>query len=98
MFSSSLALAALSLLAAPGLETGTQLTYSGTMAGVKDDGNPAVKKFTLMIVRLGGEGDAHELLWTLDETGRGGSLWLDRFGRWTIGANPSPPTPLPQGE
>jgi peroxiredoxin len=98
MFASPLALAALSLLAAPELETGTQLTYSGTMAGVKDDGDPAIKKFTLTLVRLGGEGDAHELLWTLDETGRGGWMWLDRFGRCTVAANPSPPTSLPQGE
>ena len=86
MFASPLALAVLSLFAAPGLETGTQLTYSGTMTGVKDDGNPAVKKFTLTLVKLSGEGDADELLWTLEETGRGGWLWLDRFGRWTVAA------------
>jgi hypothetical protein len=85
MFASSLILT-VSLFAAPGLEIGTQLTYSGSLAGVKDDGNPAVKKFTLTLVKLAGEGDGDTLLWTLDETGRGGWLWLDRFGRWTVAA------------
>ena len=57
MFSPILALAAaLSLVAAPGIEPGTQVTYSGTMSGVKDDGNPAVKQFTLTLVAITGEG------------------------------------------
>lgn len=84
MFSPTLALAAaLSLVAAPGIEPGTQLTYSGTMSGVKDDGNPAVKQFTLTLVAIAGELDAVDFAWTLDETGRGGWTWLDRFGKWT---------------
>ena len=69
----TLALAA-ALAAAP---DGTQLTYSGTVVPVKEDGNPAVKKFTLTYVALSGG----EWLWVLSETGRGSWLWLDHFGR-----------------
>ena len=76
MFSPTLALAAaLSLVAAPDIQPGTQLTYTGTMAGVKDDGDPAVKKFTLTLLALPGEGDAARFAWTLDEEGRGGWSW-----------------------
>jgi hypothetical protein len=50
--------AALSLVSAPELEPGTQLTYTGSMSGVKDDGNPAVKEFTLTLVAIGGEGES----------------------------------------
>ena len=85
MFSPSLALAAaLSLVAAPGIVPGTQLTYSGTMSGVKDDGNPAVKQFKLTLVAIAGEPDAVDFAWTLDESGRGSWTWLDRFGKWTV--------------
>jgi peroxiredoxin len=59
----------------------TQLKYVGTMAPVKEDGNPAVKRFTLTVLPLPGE--ESQLGWTLDETGRGGWSWLDHFGRWT---------------
>jgi hypothetical protein len=74
--------AALSLLSAPGLETGTQLTYAGSMSGVKDDGNPAVKEFTLTLAAIGGEGESLEFAWTLEENGRGSWTWLNHFGRW----------------
>ncbi len=84
MVSPALALAvALSLASAPGIEPGTQLTYVGTMSGVKDDGTPAVKEFTLTLVVLGSDSDAIDFAWMLDETGRGGWTWLDHFGRWT---------------
>jgi hypothetical protein len=88
MHAPTLALAvALSLGSAPGIEPGTQLTYSGTMAGVKEDGNPAVKRFTLTLLALGSEGEAVDIAWTLDETGRGGWTWLDHFGRWSVSAD-----------
>jgi peroxiredoxin len=59
----------------------SQLKYTGTMVPVKEDGNPAVKKFTLTLQPLpGGEG---QLVWTLEESGRGSWTWLDHFGRWT---------------
>src|SRR5262245_30881100 len=74
---------ALSLVSVPGVEPGTQLTYVGTMSGVKDDGNPAVKKFSLTLVAVGSDGDMVDFAWTLDETGRGSWTWLDHFGRWT---------------
>jgi hypothetical protein len=80
MTSASLALTLLAIAAAPTIEPGTQLTYAGTMVGVKDDGNPAVKKFTLTLVAASRIDDVTDLLWTLDETGRGGWTWLDSFG------------------
>jgi hypothetical protein len=66
----------LALSADPAL---TQLKYAGTMVPVKEDGNPAVKKFTLIVQPLPGE---ERLAWTLEESGRGGWSWLDHFGRW----------------
>ncbi|MDX1944447.1 MAG: TlpA disulfide reductase family protein [Pirellulaceae bacterium] len=85
MLTSALALATV-LAAAPGLETGTQLVYSGSMTGVKDDGNPAVKQFQLVLLAYGAEGGAVEFAWTLEESGRGSWLWLDHFGRWAVAA------------
>jgi hypothetical protein len=73
--------AALSLAGAPGIEQGTRLTYTGTMVGAKDDGDPAIKRFTLTLVAAGGAGEGTEFAWTLDESGRGGWTWLDHFGR-----------------
>ncbi len=84
MTSASLALTLLAIAAAPTIEPGTQLTYAGTMVGVKEDGNPAVKKFNLTLVATGRAGDATQLVWTLDEAGRGNWMWLDHFGQWTL--------------
>lgn len=92
MFAPTLALAAaLSLVAAPDIQPGTQLTYTGTMAGVKDDGDPAVKKFTLTLLALGGDADAVDFAWTLEEDGRGGWSWLDRFGTWRFASSDREP-------
>jgi peroxiredoxin len=60
----------------------TQLKYAGTMTPVKEDGNPAVKKFTLTLQPLAGDAEGR-LLWVLAEEGRGSWTWLDHFGRWT---------------
>jgi hypothetical protein len=73
-----------STFAAAPIDPGTQLTYVGTMSGTKDDGNPAIKEFTLTLVALDSEGEATEFAWTLAEAGRGSWTWLDHFGRWTI--------------
>jgi hypothetical protein len=70
---------ATALMAAPPA-AGTQLAYSGSLAPVKDDGNPTVKKFTLSYVALPGAPAGGELGWVLSEAGRGGWLWLDHFG------------------
>ncbi len=83
----SLLLAALLIAASP--PAGTQLTYQGTLVPVKDDGNPAVKKFTVSYVVLGGGDAGGELAWVLSEAGRDGWLWLDRFGRVTSGGAPA---------
>jgi peroxiredoxin len=79
----SLLLAALLASAPP--SAGTQLVYEGTLIPVKDDGNPAVKKFTVSYVVLSNADAGGELAWVLSEEGRGGWLWLDRFGRTTSG-------------
>jgi hypothetical protein len=73
-----------SFAGAPTIEPGTQLTYAGTMSAVKDDGNPAVKKFTLTLLADSRDDNTVELVWTLEEAGRGGWGWLDRFGRWSV--------------
>lgn len=65
------------LCAAPA--AGTQLAYAGTVTPVKEDGNPAVKKFAVTYVVLPGAGG--EWGWVLSETGRGSWLWLDHFGK-----------------
>lgn len=73
------------LLAAPGdlPAVGTALVYEGRMAGVKDDGDPQIKEFELQLVLAEASADETTWLWTLSETGRGGFIWTDRFGRWT---------------
>jgi hypothetical protein len=78
---------AVALLAAPAAEPGTLLVYNGTMTPVKDDGNPQVKEFTLRLVALAAAEEGTDFAWTLDEAGRGGWLWLDHFGRWTVAAD-----------
>ena len=76
----SLALAlSLAVVADP---AAAQLKYTGTMVPVKEDGNPSVKKFALTVQPLAG--DANQLVWTLEEAGRGSWSWLDHFGRWTL--------------
>jgi hypothetical protein len=88
MLPATLTLAAtFSLMAAPPVEVGTQLSYRGTMVPVRDDGNPAAKEFALELVAVATEQDAIEFVWTLEEQGRGGWTWLDRFGRWTATAD-----------
>jgi hypothetical protein len=87
MLYATLALAATcSLLAAPPMEVGTQLSYRGTMVPVRDDGNPTAKEFTLELVAVASENEAVDLVWTIEEQGRGGWTWLDRFGRCTVAA------------
>src|SRR4029079_9086060 len=49
----------------------------------KDDGNPAVKQVTLTLLATGGEGDAVDFAWTLEEAGRGSWLSLHPFGLLT---------------
>jgi hypothetical protein len=87
MLPATLTLAAFSLLAAPPVDVGTQLTYRGTMVPVRDDGNPAAKEFVLELAAVTSAPDAIEFIWTMEEQGRGGWTWLDRFGRWTTAAD-----------
>jgi hypothetical protein len=93
MLPATLTLAAtFSLLAAPPVEVGTQLSYRGTMVPVRDDGNPTAKEFALELVAVATEQgateqDAIEFVWTLEEQGRGGWIWLDRFGRCAAAAD-----------
>jgi AhpC/TSA family len=69
---------AVALLAAPPVATGTQLSYTGSLAPVKAEQNPITKRFELTYVSLG---EAPNIGWSLTESGRGGWTWLDRFGR-----------------
>ena len=69
----------MSLVAAAPVEPGMLLAYSGTLVPVKDDGNPAIKKFDVSYVVLEREG-AGSVGWVLSESGRGGWTWLDHFG------------------
>jgi peroxiredoxin len=73
----ALALAA-AVVTAPPIQSGMQLTYTGTLSPMKADGTPATKKFEASFLFLQ---DADELGWVLSESGRGGWTWRDRFGR-----------------
>src|SRR5262245_27987810 len=75
--STALALTA-ALLAAPPISPGMQLSYSGSLAPVKTEQNPAIKRFELTYVLLA---EAPNIGWSLTESGRGSWTWLDRFGR-----------------
>ena len=78
------------LLASAPPPAGTQFVYEGTLVPVKDDANPAVKKFTVSYAILSNaDAGGSELAWVLTETGRGGWLWLDRFGRIASGEAPA---------
>src|SRR5262245_50400039 len=74
---SAFALAAAFFAAAP-ISPGTQLSYSGNLVPVKAEQNLAIKRFDLTYVIFG---EAPDIGWALNEAGRGGWTWLDRFGR-----------------
>lgn len=73
---------ALSLVVAADETSASQLRYAGTMVPAKEDGNLAVKKFTLTVQAIPGDAD-NRMIWVLEESGRGGWTWLDHFGRWS---------------
>jgi hypothetical protein len=85
MLSATLALAAAGLLlSAPPVEPGTQFTYAGQMVPAKDDGDAAIKKFSLTYIAFGSDEGSADLAWVLDESGRGSWTWLDHFGRSAV--------------
>src|SRR5262245_3048799 len=67
---------AVALIAQAPIPPGTQLAYTGNLAPVKADQNPATKRFELKFVALG----ESDMAWVLVESGRGGWTWLDHFG------------------
>lgn len=87
MYSSCALLCVASLLAAyPMPAAGTQLTYRGSMVASKEEKGPSEKRLelTIVVAAATGESESVNLLWTLDESGRGKWSWLDHFGAWTV--------------
>ena len=74
--------------AAINLEAGTQLTFQGNF--VAEKGSPVVteKKFTLSVLISEVGDQTATLYWTLQEQGRGGWSWINRYlGHWTLAAS-----------
>ncbi len=67
---------------------GTQLSFHGTFVKVTKDETPTdpEKSFDLTILVASDNENGAELLWLLDESGRGGWSWIDRAGRWSLDA------------
>lgn len=70
--------------AAPAVSDGTLLTYRGEM--LADKGDPVESRKTVELTLLLTDVDANGAVvyWTLEEEGRGGWRWPNRFGRYRI--------------
>lgn len=79
-----------SAVSAGDVESGTLLTYRGTL--IADKGDPALtrKSFELDLLVSERDADSGTVLWTLAEEGRGGWPWPDRFGNVQVDAQWSP--------
>jgi peroxiredoxin len=92
--------------AAPAVESGTQLTYRGTMIAAKGDPVETRKSFDLTILVADAGAENAKLYWTIAEQGRGQWAWPDRFGqinvdaqlRWDLAAGPSLLYERPEGK
>lgn len=81
--------AAVVMGAAPELDRGTLVTVRGTFEADKGEPSETRKSFELSYLVAETEARGATLLWTLEEEGRGGWLWPDRFGRVQfVGATP----------
>lgn len=74
-------LSTLLVVAAPPLPAGTLLTYRGSLAPRADDGSAPRKAFTLHWAALPATPRGQPLAWIVEEEGRSGWSWLNRFGR-----------------
>lgn len=82
----SLVLLLLAPSAARAVDLGTHLSYRGSVAKLSKEGTPgeAEKTFDLQIWAVAAEGGQTTLVWLLDESGRGGWSWMNRFGTWNV--------------
>lgn len=93
-------------VAAPAVESGTQLTYRGTMIAAKGDPVETRKTFDLTILVGDSVAENGRLYWTVSEEGRGQWAWPDRFGRinvdsrlgWDLAVGPSLLYDRPEGK
>ncbi|MGD9647262.1 MAG: peroxiredoxin family protein [Pirellulales bacterium] len=93
---STIAATLLMALAIPAASTppqaGTQIAYRGTVARLDRDrvpGDPE-KTFDLTFLVVVADAAGTELFWVVDERGRGGWAWPERFGRWKLDAQLAP--------
>ena len=73
-------------------QAGTQIAYRGSVARLDRDRVPgdAEKSFDLTLLVVSADESGTELLWVVDERGRGAWPWPDRFGRWKLDAQLTP--------
>lgn len=82
------------LSAAP--EPGTLVTYRGTFVAAKGELADSRKSFTVTYLVADADASGLELYWTLQEQGRGGWAWPDRFGQLRLDSDRAPtPDVLP---
>jgi hypothetical protein len=78
---SAFALSSALVLTASPLPPGTLLTYEGSLAPRREDGSASRKTFRLHWASLDLSDGQVTLGWLVDEDGRSGWSWLNRFGR-----------------
>ena len=73
-------------------QAGTQIAYRGSVARLDRDRVPgeAEKNFDLTLLVASADASGTELLWVIDEQGRGAWPWPERFGRWKLDAQLAP--------
>ncbi len=82
----SAAIAPLVVAADAPLEVGTQLTFRGSIAPVAAEGDASGKSFDLTFWILARNDMQTDMLWLIDERGRGAFPWPARFGRLPVDA------------
>ena len=74
------------------LPEGTLLRYEGKMTATRDDSSPP-KEFSLVALAGPAAGTSRRVDWVIDETGRGGWSWTDRFNSWEVDSTRREDTP-----
>ncbi len=89
MFSTALTVAVfssfLTLSTDAPLSAGTQLSFKGSVAELREDRTPgeAQKTFDLTVLIASESDQGRQLFWHLEENGRGRWPWPERFGTWS---------------